>query len=308
MGVGKAVLGSHGTLSIVWSENEPCCGTIAYFVGGKRGEDLVQYDMSQSVPIWENYLVVFVDHGICHGIYHEICLEICLGNCPAEKYLKNHSLPKFASSPPLGGRPDVNSGRPWNLIHSPPCRLFIYEVFLGPLGLHLHVWSELGRSPPFRPMRALRLQWSWAFNLVSEVALRKAEPVQVRFTVPLRDQLWRWLQHRCKIYMASNGSCFMVTKIVFNNHLWEVGLIQSWGTMAPQNLKPFLFWFIMCEDTTWIEIHWSSIWLRAWGQYMRSVRSHNILELIRWLTNWVVAYDWMSGWTSMLIGRGGQYA
>ena len=28
------------------------------------------------------------------------------------KNLKNHGLPKFASGPPLGGRPDVNSGRP----------------------------------------------------------------------------------------------------------------------------------------------------------------------------------------------------
>ena len=50
---------------------------------------------------------------------------------------------------------------PWNLIHSPPCRTpcrcFIHEVFFGHLGLHLCVWSELGRSPPFRPMRALRL-------------------------------------------------------------------------------------------------------------------------------------------------------
>ena len=44
MGVGKAVLGSHGPSSIVCNENGPCCGIIAYFVGGKRGEDLVQYN------------------------------------------------------------------------------------------------------------------------------------------------------------------------------------------------------------------------------------------------------------------------
>ena len=89
--------------------------------------------------------------------------------------IKIHGLLEFASGPPLGGRPDVNSGRPWNLIHSPPCRtpcrLFIHELFFGPLGLHLLVWSELGRSPPFRPMRVLRLQWSWAAALVCEVAL-----------------------------------------------------------------------------------------------------------------------------------------
>ena len=85
---------------------------------------------------------------------------------------KNHGLPKFVSSPPLGGRPDKNSWRPWNLIHSPPCkipcrRLLIHEVFFGPFGLHLCVWSELGWSLPFRPMRALRLQWLWAFSLVT---------------------------------------------------------------------------------------------------------------------------------------------
>ena len=37
MGVGKDVLCSHGPSSIVWSENGPCCGTIAYLVGGKEG-------------------------------------------------------------------------------------------------------------------------------------------------------------------------------------------------------------------------------------------------------------------------------
>jgi hypothetical protein len=41
MCVGKAIIYSHGPSSIVWSENGPCCGTIAYFVGGKRGEDLM---------------------------------------------------------------------------------------------------------------------------------------------------------------------------------------------------------------------------------------------------------------------------
>ena len=88
---------------------------------------------------------------------------------------KSHGLLEFVSGPPLGGGLDENSGRPWNLIHSPPCRtpcrLFIHEVFFGPLGLHLRVWSELGRSLPFRPMRALRLQWSRALSLVCEVAL-----------------------------------------------------------------------------------------------------------------------------------------
>ena len=127
--------------------------------------------MSQILPIWENCLVVFV----CPRISYEILrLKSSLKSIMLKKIEKINGLPKLASCPPLGGRPDKNSGRPWNLIHSPPCRtpcrLFIHEFF-GPLGLQIRVWSELGQSPPFRPMRALRLQWSWAFNLVCEVAL-----------------------------------------------------------------------------------------------------------------------------------------
>ena len=37
-------------------------------------------------------------------------------------------------------------------------------------------------------------------------------------------------------YMASNGSCFMVTWTIFKNHLLEVGLAQNWETMVLQNL------------------------------------------------------------------------
>jgi hypothetical protein len=33
-------------------------------------------------------------------------------------------------------------------------------------------------------------------------------------------------------YMASHGSCFMVTLIVFKNHLLEVGLTQNRETMT----------------------------------------------------------------------------
>ena len=89
---------------------------------------------------------------------------------------KNHGLPEFVSGPPLGGGPDEKLGRLWNLIHSlpcrTPCRLFIHGVFFGPLDLHQPVWNGLELSLPFRPMRALRLQWLRAFSLGCEVALR----------------------------------------------------------------------------------------------------------------------------------------
>ena len=57
----------------------------------------------------------------------------------------------------------------------------------------------------------------------------------------------------CKVYMdsymASNGSCFMVTWTIFKNHLLEVGLTQNQETMALQTLTTVdLFSFIVCED------------------------------------------------------------
>ena len=89
---------------------------------------------------------------------------------------KSHVLLEFALHPPLGGGPNANPSKPCTFIHNlpcrTPCRLFIHELFFGPLGLHLLVWSELGWSPPFRPMRALTLPWSKAFSLVCETAPR----------------------------------------------------------------------------------------------------------------------------------------
>ena len=81
----------------------------------------------------------------------------------------------------------------------------------------------------------------------------KAEPVQVCFTLHLRDQQSMWMQDGCEVYMvsymASNGSCFMVTWIIFNNHLLEVGLKQNQETMALRTLTTVdLFYLIMCED------------------------------------------------------------
>ena len=50
-------------------------------------------------------------------------------------------------------------------------------------------------------------------------------------------------------YMASNGSCFMVTWLVFKDHLLEIGLPQNRETMALRTLTTVdLFYFNMCED------------------------------------------------------------
>ena len=62
------------------------------------------------------------------------------------------------------------------------------------------------------------------------------------------------MQDGCKVYisyMASHGSCFMVTRTAFKNYLLEVGLTQNRETMAIKNLANVdLFYFIISEDPT----------------------------------------------------------
>ena len=82
-------------------------------------------------------------------------------------------------------------------------------------------------------------------------------------------------------YMASNGSCFMVTWTIFKNHLLEVVLTQNRETMALWTLTTVdLFYFIMCEDLHKLKIikiafDWGfdDIWLHTtlegpWPHYM----------------------------------------
>ena len=83
--------------------------------------------------------------------------------------------------------------------------------------------------------------------------MEKAEPAQVRFTLRLRDQQSMWMQDGYRFYvdsfMASNESYFMVTWIIFLNHLLEVDLTQNRETMTLWMLTTIdLFYFIMYED------------------------------------------------------------
>ena len=105
----------------------------------------------------------------------------------------------------------------------------------------------------------------WPLHFKHSHWWKNAEPVQVRFTLHLRDQQSMWIQDGCNVhmdfYMSSNGSCFMVTWIIFKNHLLEVDTNQEdHGTPKTHNHSFILF------DHAWIEIHRNSIWLR--------VRSH----------------------------------
>ena len=88
------------------------------------------------------------------------------------------------------------------------------------------------------------------------------------FTLRSRDQRSNWMQDGCEFYMhsymASKGSCFMVSGTIFQNHPLEVGPTQNPETMALQTLTTIgLFYFIMCEDPHEYKIHWNSLWLRA---------------------------------------------
>jgi hypothetical protein len=80
--------------------------------------------------------------------------------------------------------------------------------------------------------------------------VEKAERVQLRFTPRLRDQWSMWMQDGCKLYMdsyiASNGSCFMVTWTTFKDHLLEVGRTQNRETMTLQTFTTVgLFYSIL---------------------------------------------------------------
>ena len=84
--------------------------------------------------------------------------------------------------------------------------------------------------------------------------VEKFEPVQIHFTQCLRDQRIMWLQDGCKVYMdsymASDGSCSMVTWTILKNCLLKVGLTWNRETMAltPNTHRIDLSYFITCED------------------------------------------------------------
>ena len=98
-------------------------------------------------------------------------------------------------------------------------------------------------------------------------------------TISSRDQRSMWIQGGCKVYMdsymASNGNCFMVTWIDFNNHLLEAGLTQNhWETMALRMLTTVgLFYSIMLEDP-----HEHKFVEMAFGWGPGHIRLHTTLE------------------------------
>ena len=116
-------------------------------------------------------------------------------------------------------------------VHEPSAE---FAVVSGPL--HTRDWE-----PETIPLQA--------FSMVEKV-----EPVQIRLTLRSRDQRSMWMHDGCKVYtdfyMASDKSCFMVTSIIFKNHLLEVGLTQNHRETNALWILTIVnfFCFIMHED------------------------------------------------------------
>ena len=133
----------------------------------------------------------------------------------------------------------------------------------------------------------------WPLQLKCCYSLKKTELVQVRSTLSLRDQESLWMhQDGCKVYMDSflhgikNGSCFMVTWIIFENYLLEVGLTQNpigrpWHFKCSQPLVySILFYHVW--GPAWTEIQWNSTWSRAWS-HMASDYTWGSVATLRYL-------------------------
>ena len=101
--------------------------------------------------------------------------------------------------------------------------------------------------------------------------VEKADPVQLRFTLRLRDQDSMWMQDGCKVLY---GFLHGIKWIMFHGHL---DYFQKLPLEGRSNTKPgdhgtpnaHNHWFILfyhVRGPAWIKTHWNSIWLR--------VRSH----------------------------------
>ena len=90
--------------------------------------------------------------------------------------------------------------------------------------------------------------------------VEKAELVQVHFTLHLRDQRSMCMQDGCQVYMdsymASNGSCFVVTGLCSKTTSWrqvQHKTKRPWYSERSQSL--ILFYHAWGPE--WIEIHWN---------------------------------------------------
>ena len=97
--------------------------------------------------------------------------------------------------------------------------------------------------------------------------VEKVEPIQVHFTLRLRDQQSMWMQGGCK---SLHG---FLHGIMFHGHL---DCFQNPPLGGRPNTKPedhgtlnaHNYWFIIFYHVwglAWIDFFWNSIWLKAWS-------------------------------------------
>ena len=116
--------------------------------------------------------------------------------------------------------------------------------------------------------------------------VEKAEPVQVRFTLRSKDRHSMWMQDGCKVYMvsyiASNGSCFMVTWTIFKSHLFGVGLNTNWEQMALRTLTIIgLVYFYHVWRPAWVEIHRSKHLVEGLATYDLTLHTRGSMTTLR---------------------------
>ena len=149
----------------------------------------------------------------------------------------------------------------------------LHEILHGKLWKTFRGLPEFVLGPPPREILGPLHTRDWehvTITLQQLSLVEKAELVQVRFTLRLRDQRSMWMQDRCKVHidscMASNDSCFMVTWTMFKKPPLGGRLNTKPGDHGTLNTHNN--WFILFYHAwgpAWIEIHWNCIWLRAWS-------------------------------------------
>ena len=141
--------------------------------------------------------------------------------------------------------------------------------------------------------------WDWGPMTIALQALslvEKAEPVQVRFTLRLRDQRSKWMWDGCEVYMdsftVSNGTCFMVTLTILKDHLVEVGLTQNREIEISQLL---IYYILLCMRTLHV---WKFVG-RAFGWGPGHIWLHTTLEG-PWSHCMILEVSWDGLWTLLL--------
>ena len=132
--------------------------------------------------------------------------------------------------------------------------------------------------------------------------VEKLEPVQVRFPLCLRDRTGKWMQDGCKFYMDSYmASCVMATWDYFQKPLLggRPNTKPPGDHGTPNAHHRWLILFYHVWGPPWIEIHWNSIWLRAWSHTLHlricdhNTRFQECLEMALWtLSFWALTISW----------------